>query len=77
MRVYDPSEDERVLPDIYPHEFRSYEGHPIIIYHKTGIFSGVVAVRPFGAGLYIQIESDSGPKIFGLGNFIGGFCHST
>ncbi len=79
IRIFDKHEDDRTLSEIFPHEFRPYEGHPIIIYHKSGIFSGVVAVRPFGAGLYIQIERDNATKIFGLGNFIGGsvLIHDT
>ncbi len=72
MRVYNDDKDERSLPELCPHELRPYEGHPLVIGHKSGIFDGTVALRNWGAGIYIEIESPEGPKVFGVGGFIGG-----
>ena len=72
MRVYDPDEDKRHLPEIFPHQAAKYEGHPVILWHKRGVFEGTIVRRPFGSYDFIEIPSAEGPKVFGLGNFIGG-----
>jgi len=72
MRVYPKNKDDREPPEICPHELRPFEDHLIVIGHKSGIYSGTVALRSWGAGIYIQIETEGEHKIFGVGNFIGG-----
>ncbi|MBI4163937.1 MAG: hypothetical protein HY512_03675 [Candidatus Aenigmarchaeota archaeon] len=72
MRVYPENKDEREPPEIRPHELRPFEGQPMIIGHKSGLYSGTVAIRPWGSWVYIQIETEGNSKLFGVGNFIGG-----